>query len=337
VKFVDDQLNVWCFGPGVGEFVVVHVPPDGWLAIDGCSAKGQNYPVAFFDDLRRQPTHILMTHPHLDHARGVRELVERHTSPSSAEWPMLGVITPPGPAKPVGYQAKHESRCVLDALSAIVTRWKQRPACEWRPSAGKSHALGAGTMHVLSPPEALLKKRRPPSFDVNQLSSALAIEWEGQRLILGSDLVEEPGRGWSEVLNTTPNAREHLMLKVAHHGSKAAQHVPLLARRKGEKEALYIATPFASQDLPRFTKSEGVAVLHQHADKLLLTGLPQAFDNQHGAPRQWPLRKLAKMRKFPASTQPADGYPDCWIHVSVATSGKAKTSFGPGSVIVHRD
>lgn len=337
MKFVEDQLNVWCFGPGVGEFVVVHVPPNGWLAIDGCSAKGENYPVAFFDELKKQPTHILMTHPHLDHARGVRELVERHTSRTNTTWPMLGVVTPPGPAKAVGHQAKHESRYVLDALNAMVTRWRQRPGCEWRPTAGTSHGLGAGTMHVLSPPEALLKKRRPPSFDVNQLSSALAIEWEGQRLVLGSDLVEEPGRGWSEVLNAAPNAREHLLLKIAHHGSKAAQHVPLLARTKNEREALYIATPFASQDLPRFTKTEGVAVLHQHADKLLLTGLPQAFDKQHGAPRQWPLRKLAKMRNFPASSQPADGYPDCWIHVSVTRSGKTKTSYGPGSVIVHRD
>lgn len=335
MKLEADKLNVWVFGPGVGEFVVVHVPPTGWLSIDGCSANAAGWPVAFFENQGVAPTHILMTHPHADHARGVQQLVERFTA-GPQPWPRLGLVTPSRRLGPRGAsQASYDTRLATGVLSAVQTRWKRNPATKWQPRAGGTEVLGSGRLRVLSPDSRALQAARGPNFDWNRVASALAIEWQGHRLVLGADLVEVPGGGWSAVLRAAPEAREHVLLKVAHHGSLAAQHVPLLARLRAEKKVTLVTTPFASQDLPRFQRGEGAELLLMHGDKLLLTGLPQRFDTQNKKPRQWPRARLAKLKKPIAADEPMTGFPSNYLHFVLDASGKLKTHWGPGSVIVH--
>lgn len=331
MKLKADKLNVWVFGPGVGEFVVVHVPPDGWLSIDGCSAEAEGWPLAFFQLQAAAPTHVVMTHPHADHARGVRKLVEHFTN-GSTPWPRLGLLAPPrAPLARGASQGSYDSKLANGVLSAIRTRWKRQPTTKWEPRAGALEPLGSGLIRVLSPETAA---RRPG--DWNSVATALAVEWKGHRLILGADLVEKPGKGWSKVLSRFPLARSHLLLKVAHHGSFDAQHVPLFARLPSEQQVTLVTTPFASQNLPQFEKGEGAELLLKHSDRLLLTGLPQKFETQNKKPRQWPRARLATLKRPIAPDEPTAGFPSNYLHFVLDAAGTLKTTWGPGSVIVHR-
>lgn len=329
-------LNVWVFGPGVGEFIVVHVPPLGWLAIDGCSADADKWPLRFFEQQQVTPSHILFTHPHADHARGLQKLVERFT-PAGATWPRLGLVSPPQKASTRGRsQSTYDSKLANGVLSAMKTRWKRQPTSRWEPRGGQREAFGDGELRVLSPSIAALRKPRGNAFDWNTVATALAVDWKGHRVVLGADLVEKPGQGWTAALKGFPDARKHLVLKVAHHGSLKAQHAPLLARLAGEADVTLVATPFASEDLPRFATNEGAHLLLKHSKSLHLTGLPQSFETQNKSPRQWPRHRLAKLKKPIRPSETVGPFPFCYVHLSITAAGKVTVDHGPGSVIVHR-
>ena len=335
MKLEPGKVNVWVFGPGVGEFVVVHVPPDGWLSIDGCSADAALWPLSFFAHHKVAPTHILMTPPHTDHARGVQALIDHFTS-GIAPWPRLGLLVPPRRAALRGAsQAAFESKLANGVLNAVKTRWRRQPASRWEPIAGGIEPLGSGAVRVLSPERAVVM-RRGKHFDWNRAATALAIEWQGQRVVLGADLVENTGKAWTAVLKRYPIVRQHLVLKVAHHGSFEAQHGQLLARLPGEAQVTLVTTPFASQNLPRFTKGEGAELLLMHSQRLLLTGLPQAFETQNKKPRQWSRSRLTHLKRPIAADEPVGAFPSNYVQLVVDASGKLKTHWGPGTVIVHR-
>ncbi|MBE2252455.1 MAG: hypothetical protein IAE78_23180 [Myxococcus sp.] len=338
MKLETGRLNVWVFGPGTGEFIVVHVPPNGWLSIDGCSADAKEWPLRFFrDQVKVAPTHILMTHPHADHARGIRALVEHFTRGADSEWPRLGVVAPPRKKGRTGAsQEGFDSQLANAVLSTVKSCWRRRAGCRWVPRAGAREPLGAGEVLTLSPERAALRPAGGSNFDWNRVATALAIEWEGHRVVLGADLVEKPGKGWSTVLKRTPTARQHVLLKVAHHGSLEAQHESLLKRLVGEAVVTLVTTPFASQDLPRFGKDDGVDLLLQHSDRLLLSGLSQAFETQDRKPRQWPRSRLARLKKPIAPDEPVGEFPTNYVHLVLSSAGKLKANYGPGSVIVHR-
>ncbi|MCC6338021.1 MAG: hypothetical protein IT380_29015 [Myxococcales bacterium] len=338
MKLEAGRLNLWVFGPGIGEFVVVHVPPDGWLSIDGCSADAQEWPLKFFrDQVGVAPTHILMTHPHADHARGIRALVEHFTPHGRVTWPRLGVVAPPRRKGDSGAsQDAFDSRLANGVLTAVKTRWRRQPASKWTPRAGQREPLGSGEVLTLSPAKEALNQAGEQSFDWNRVATALAVEWSGHRVVLGADLVEKPGKGWSAVLGRAPVVRKHVILKVAHHGSLEAQHEALLKRLAGEDAVTLVTTPFASQDLPRFGRSDGADLLLKHSDKLLLSGLPQAFETQNRRPRQWRRSRLALQRKPIAPDEPVGDFPSNYVHLVLSAAGKVKANYGPGSVIVHR-
>ncbi len=336
MKKVDGKLNLWVFGPGHGELVIVHVPPDGWLSVDGCSAAGEAFGPKFFETQGVAPTHILMTHPHLDHARGIQKLVEAHTGAQVPSWPRLGVLTPPRAATSrSASQTGFDGRVANAVLNSMVTRWRRRAACKWVPVLGSVEPIGEGQLRVLSPAPGVLPAKPPKHFDWNEAATALAVEWKNQRVILGSDLVETPGDGWTSVLKAYLPAREHGTLKVAHHGSLEAQHEPLLKRKAGEPEVALVATPFANKELPRFKTGEGADLLLRHAKKLMLTGLPQEFGTQSNKPRQWLRSRLAKLRKPIAPDDAIGPFPACYVQLALDASGKTRVTYGPGSVIVH--
>jgi glyoxylase-like metal-dependent hydrolase (beta-lactamase superfamily II) len=81
---LDDRwLHVFVIGPGEGEAIAVALPRGcGWLLVDGCtSGAGESGLVEVFRRYRRGDEPILvyvLTHPHLDHARGIVSLCEKY-------------------------------------------------------------------------------------------------------------------------------------------------------------------------------------------------------------------------------------------------------------------
>ena len=76
----------------------------------------------------------------------------------------------------------------------------------------------------------LWRTRQP--FDRNVISTALLLTWRGRRILLGSDLVESPGYGWSNTLVLEPELADHDLFKVPHHGSDQALHDEKLKEMK---------------------------------------------------------------------------------------------------------
>lgn len=160
--------------------------------------------------------------------------------------------------------------------------------------------------------------------------------WKSHHIVLGADLVEKPGKGWSEVLDFRRGVIEHGIAKVAHHGSVHALHEPLIRSRQSP-ERHFIVTPYASKDLPRFDREGGIAALHEHAATVHLTGLPRGHDLQPGAPLKLKRSQLARRQRDWVPDPITSGFPDCWIMVELsARPARRRVVHGAGSIAVAR-
>jgi hypothetical protein len=342
-----DRLQLLVFGPGTGELILVRAPPGDWLVLDGCGTSGErSYALAVLSHYSQQDNvrFIAMTHPHEDHARGVAELVDALTQPErAAGWPRLGMIWPSPLDEAAGgdEQAQLRGARVRQALAAILDRWERRPSCRWELTRGDTRDLGDAKLRVLSPASAVrarfleaLAAGDAAGFDKNRIATAIEVTWRSHRVVLGSDLVEKPGKGWSAVIDFAPEVADHGTAKVAHHGSIRALHEPLL-RHTARTGRSFVVTPFATQDLPRFDREGGVARLHEHAATVHLTGLPRGHDAQPGAPLRLKRSQLARRRRDWEPDPVTPGFPDCWIMVELSsTAARRRVVHGIGSVAV---
>jgi hypothetical protein len=241
----------------------------------------------------------------------------------------------------IDLQGYNETGAAKAVLSAMANKWRRHPACRWRMQVGDQRPLGGGTLTVISPEdeerlaEADARKTKT-KFDWNRLSTAMKLDWKGLSLVLGSDLVEKHGKGWTNAEARFPSLGRHVLLKAPHHGSREAPTDALLAAQKPKTERVWLVTPFSRQELPRFKrdekkKLEGAELLLKHEDQFLLTGLPIEYAEQADSHRVFKRKQLAKL--VPRTGTPP-GFPDCWVEVVVESAGKTKVRFGPGSVTV---
>lgn len=326
-----DELHVFVFGPGTGELVAVRAPPDDWLIVDGCGVGRTKYGPALLEHYRAKPRLVALTHPHTDHAVGVADVVDTFTQGPGTSWPRIGLLwpTPRDRIAMRDLQAYFRGGAVEDALGAIRDRWRRQPGCRWNLDVGTSALLGAATVSVLSPEaaqrrDALRAWARGTGYDPNRIATVLDVGWKGHHVLLGSDLVEQPGGAWG---TATPRCANVLVAtKVPHHGSMNAHHATWM--RGGPALAV---TPFASSNLPRFDPAGGIARMLQTADTIHLTGLPRAYGQQGGAVQRYTRRQLEALGDEELDP-PVPGWPDCYVIVSIAADGSTRLTHGPGSV-----
>lgn len=317
------------FGPGVGELVVVFVPPNEWLYIDSCSV-GESYGLKVLEHYGKQPSLVLLTHPHLDHSGGLPEVLDHVLEGDSAEWPKLGFLPP------AGYDADAETREVHHydkearsgdtehAIAKIVQAWETNPACRWSPRAGDELEIGEARLKILSPSKtAHARGLRDP----NRLSTAALLWWRGRRILLGSDLTRA---GWTEALKSDPELVEHDVFKIPHHGSENAQHPRFLD--PGETAPTWTLTPFGGR-VPKFGEGEDVDKMLSRVGSLHLTALPRPHGAQSGTPLSLTRASLAKDPDLVFDTQ-TSGFPDCFVAIVVPKSGPPRCIYGEGSVVV---
>jgi hypothetical protein len=77
--------------------------------------------------------------------------------------------------------------------------------------------------------------------------------------VLGSDLLETPGKGWTAITDADPDMHRHHHWKVPHHGSSNALASTMLPRTASP--AIHVVTPFATSGLPKFGAAQGIARL----------------------------------------------------------------------------
>jgi hypothetical protein len=338
-ELAPDHLIVLAFGPGMGELILVRVPPDAWMVVDGCGAGETDYAVATLKHYSAHPRIIVLTHPHNDHSRGLAQVIEEATPRGREEtWPRIGMVLPPGNSI-AGLSAGFIARATLQTIAAIESRWRTSPACRWDVNVGDLELLGDATLRVLSPradvrARQLERWRARQPFDRNVISTALLLSWRGRRVLLGSDLVETPGSGWSHGLMLDPELGDHDLLKVPHHGSDEALHDDVLQPRGRVPSPLRVIAPYSPSWLPRFSPGEGAHRVVSHGGTSYLTGLPRRHVEQSGRSEE---RLLAELADHDAITfSPATtGFPDCYVLVSIPPDGGApEVTQGPGSILL---
>ncbi|XXY48859.1 hypothetical protein WME91_53530 [Sorangium sp. So ce269] len=334
-----DHLIVLAFGPGKGELILVRVPPDAWMVVDGCGADKVHYALKALTHYQARPGVVLLTHPHNDHSWGVAKVIEAATPRDRKEiWPRIGMVLPPGDdvaARPAGFIAG----VTRQAIATIQSRWSASPACRWDVNVGDLELLGDATLRVLSPAADVRAQQinlwnTQQPFDKNVISTALLLTWRGRRILLGSDLIESPGYGWSHSLVLDPELSDHDLLKVPHHGSDQALHDEVLRPRARVPDPLRIFTPYSPSRLPRFDVGEGAHRVVCHGGTSYLTGLPRPHAEQSGRAE---VRTLTALGAHDAITfdPTTTGFPDCFVLVSIPPDGGPPTVVqGPGSLRV---
>ncbi len=334
-----EHLIVLTFGPGFGELILVRVPPDVWMVVDGCGVQAVDYATEALARYHAHPSVVLLTHPHNDHSRGLANVIEAATPRDQQHtWPRIGMVLPPG-----NDIARRSSDFIagatLKVISAIESRWRASPACRWDVNVGDTEQLGDATIHVLSPradvrAQKLDLWKARELFDKNVIATALLLSWRGRRIVLGSDLVEHPGDGWSHSLVLDPELGDHDLLKVPHHGSDEALHDDVLRPKARVPAPLRTITPYNKSRLPAFSVGVGAHRVVSHGGTTYLTGLPRSHGLQSG---QVEARNLAELATHDAITfnPKTTGFPDCYVLVSIPPDGGApQIEQGPGSIRV---
>jgi hypothetical protein len=320
-------LHVFVAGPGYGEGIAVALPHGGWIVLDGCRVSTGRLPILAILDRWQRPSEpveaLLLTHPHTDHAFGIRELIE-HATPRQ-----IGVTT--SPTSPALILAAAEAelaatspssldqlrrRTVLDAMLAIRRRFDAASAdlIALVDGAQVSLARPGVTALVRAPDAALVHHRLAGGYrgDPNELSAVVELVFGATRLVLGSDLPTVDARGvalgagWDSVLRRHPHLGDHRGLKIPHHGSPAAFHTGLMTSGAGR---VWWISPFnRGKRLPP-TDPDGVPRLVALNGEVSLTATPRARGAQpiHADPAVVRLAELPSLFA-PANPLAAGGF-----------------------------
>jgi hypothetical protein len=318
-------LHVFVAGPGYGEGIAVALPHSGWLVLDGCRVSTGRLPILAILDRWRSPAEpveaLLLTHPHTDHAFGIRETIETAaprrigvtTSPVSPALIFASVEAELAAASP-GSLDQLRRRTVFDAMLAVRRRFDAAPADLIALVDGAQVPLThrGVTAFVRAPDAALVHDRLTGGHrgDPNELSAVVELAFGATRIVLGSDLPTVDARrvvldaGWDGVLRRHPHLGSHHGLKIPHHGSPAAFHAELMTSGRGRTWWL---SPFnRGKRLPP-TDSGGVPRLVALNGEVSLTATPRARAAQpiHAAPAVVPLAELSSL--FAVGSQMAAG------------------------------
>lgn len=290
------QLHVFVAGPGYGEGIAVALPGEGWILLDGCTVSDNELPLHAILERWRRPNEpieaLLLTHPHQDHAFGIRRTLERYkprrigltTSPSNPGLVFEAAEREISRARP---SVPTQRQITLDAMMALGVRFQTAPRDLIALVDGAELPLpGSSARAFIRAPEAAHVHARLSDGrrgDPNELSAVVELVYGDTSVVLGSDLttVDTHGRpsegGWHEVLRRHPHLGEHRGLKVPHHGSPAAFHEDLLTEGEGR---LWVISPFNRGTRLPPTNPEGVPRLVERNGAVHLTATPRARGDQ---------------------------------------------------------
>ena len=273
---LDPQLlYMIVLGPGLGESILIRIPPNEWIVIDCFTVpiRGKsrtNVPLEVLKQHKATASLLLLTHRHQDHTAGFSELIE-----TSSDGCLVACSETWDPAQAEslrGLDAEGQLKLGNNqqALAAILDCWERSVSRRFSLVAPFAHPMGEATLTLLHPDSAFLQKFDPEMQ--NEASSPLLLEWKGLRLLLGADLEKH----WPTAASRAPNVHLHAAFKVSHHASlNGLDNVLYGSATASSRERLWVATPWnLNQGLPNFQDSHGPAQIHKHLNSLHLTALP---------------------------------------------------------------
>ncbi len=276
-----DLLYFFTFGPGTGETVLLRVPPDQWLVIDSFKCAKRPAAEHIIRTYGGQVVAVVLTHPHADHHAGVLEMIDAYPRA------VIGCVHPrdstaaaastPDPMAAINERAR-------PTYDRIWSEWNRDGSRRWAAFRQTSWNVGEATVTSLHPADPVDPRAWNPNH-LNELASAMLVEWHGLRLLLGADV---PNTQWPGIVSAfpSPGLNNHAAMKVPHHGSRQAIHGGF-----GEDPGtrLWVVTPFRGKGLPRAVdfatgaprEPEGLARILSYVQEVSLTSLPFSHDCEH--------------------------------------------------------
>lgn len=273
----DDLLYLFVFGPGFGETTLIRIPPDIWIVVDSFRDDDEAAGNVVLKEWSKAADLLIFTHPHDDHCAGFIDLIE--ASPNAR----IGCLHP--------FESTfldEVSNDPLDMFSAMAKRTYDRVRQEWSQDPSKRWLTKRSAEHRF--PDAIVRSLHPKSptnmhqwaqQHVNDLSTAMTLEWGDVCILLGADVTNEHGC-WEDIYAAYSSIGDHAALKVPHHGSNPALHACF---GNGSRDRCWIITPYSKgRKLPRFDTNEGIEHALSFVDEVSLTSLPYRHDSEANAP-----------------------------------------------------
>lgn len=285
------SLTTYVIGPGIGESQIVVLPDNRVIVVDSCMEKDANLVERLLDDLGLGSIDLLViTHPDLDHIRGLADLIRRfspntvwrHPIDLERELVMAALELDPGNAR------LEELREAADALEDLLAATGR--VCTVNASTRSWSPTGAAyRVHCLAPTHFDQERGRGIATDLlrrtkgknawtvteafrrrlegtsplrvrgNALSLGVLIEWGSQRVLLSGDIengLASPHSGWKGVLRLLDDdgnlglVTDVAVVKVAHHGSSGAFHDAAWQLHAKSAPTIGLVAPFSPSSLP---------------------------------------------------------------------------------------
>lgn len=262
-----DVIEVSLIGPGYGESIVVHIGGGEWIVVDSCvdensQAQSRSSAISYLSkvgvDFANRVSHVIATHWHDDHIGGLSEVVD---CCKSADFccamalrgeEFLGLATVYAEADPA--QSARSTQEIVTILEILKQRGKKPKLLHTDTLVRKTDnsirvfALSPSNERIIrflsrlagEMPKLGATRTRMGDMRPNDVSVALLIDLGDDAILLGADLEETPGGGWSAIVNNSQSIKstKSSVYKVAHHGSKTGEFADIW-------EKLLIPTPFA--------------------------------------------------------------------------------------------
>jgi hypothetical protein len=223
------------------------------MIVDSCAQPGLQPALTYLDSIGVDPATdvklVVATHWHDDHVRGISQVVEACASATFActaalaRRDILQAIARLEPDRGGKLTSGvKEMRRVLEVLAAASP---PRQA-EWAIKNRILHRRQSGEVIcevlALSPSDRVVQQalpeiaglvrlgdtRRVPRPNANAGAVVLWVEVGDATMLLGSDLQENPGQGWTAIVGVlAPTGRRGEIFKVPHHGSINAHLLPV--------------------------------------------------------------------------------------------------------------
>ena len=280
----NDEIEITLLGRGFGECCVLHVDQQQWIIVDSYFYEKPLYDQATRQELRTPIAQwyldrmevpienvktIVLTHFHADHYVGLPQLYDYYTN---SRLVVTGALKSEIFRQIFSIKSEPE---FLEGLPGTMKRAQNRKIGEFAGeldywSIGQSTTYGANVrLSALSPTRRAMQTTneeiaalidhadeealRSKLADENLCSVVLHLNAYGVCALLCADLPAKPVHyGWQAVLDERAHAdlAKAELVKVPHHGSQNADHLPMWEKLVVENPRMTVA-PFWKSHLPR--------------------------------------------------------------------------------------
>jgi hypothetical protein len=282
INFDDSLVNITVFGSGYGESIILYLPGLGWGVIDSCTAKVKkkvvNPALEFLKILEvKKLAFIILTHPHLDHYKGLSEIIEfylgsidricYYAGEGLREYGLYlsrkSLVNEPG-LKSLSYifstikKAQRQGANVVkisERTQIIRKRDYQGHVIEMVALSPSEESVKAycKLLYDYIPKDNFSTIKNVTDKDHNLVSTAIWCQIDGENFIFGSDL--EFGRsdnsGWRGVLkNIDSPDLSTSFVKIPHHGSSNAYDDSVWSAFSNSVKPISVATPYSKTHAP---------------------------------------------------------------------------------------